>query len=118
MKPKSLAENQAQKGGAKVGQVGTGRQVFRAAEADEVRVAEVEAENGGGANVYCSGTVQMNGRSTMYNGRQCAKSITKLKAGISPLNLYILIHQHNPVESDLFALVFTPLRSFATARLI
>ena len=37
-----VAENQAQKGGAKVGQVGTGRQVFRAAEADEVRVVEVE----------------------------------------------------------------------------
>lgn len=45
VKANSLAEKQAQKGGAKVGHKGVGRQVFTATEADEVRVAEVAAES-------------------------------------------------------------------------
>lgn len=44
LKPNSLAENQAKKGGAKKGHRGVGRKVFAAAEADEQRIAAVEAE--------------------------------------------------------------------------
>ena len=44
VKANSLAENQAKKGGGKVGHAGVGRQVFSAAEADETRVAEVSVE--------------------------------------------------------------------------
>ncbi len=44
VKPNSLAANQAKKGGAKKGHRGNGRKVFAAAEADEQRVAAVEAE--------------------------------------------------------------------------
>ncbi len=44
VKPNSLAENQAKKGGAQTGHAGVGRQTFSAAEADEVRIAEVVAE--------------------------------------------------------------------------
>ena len=44
IKANSLAEKQAQKGGAKVGHKGFGRQVFNKAFADEVRTAEVKAE--------------------------------------------------------------------------
>lgn len=42
VKPNSLAENQAKKGGAKLGHRGVGRQVFSALEADQRRVAGVE----------------------------------------------------------------------------
>lgn len=45
LKPNSLAENQANKGGAKKGQGGVGRQIFSSVEADEVRVAQVSLEN-------------------------------------------------------------------------
>lgn len=41
VKKNSIAENQAKKGGAKVGHKGFGRQVFTAEQADEVLVAEV-----------------------------------------------------------------------------
>lgn len=44
VKKNSLAENQAKKGGAKVGHQGFGRQVFTQEEADEVLVAEVHAD--------------------------------------------------------------------------
>ena len=44
VKPNSLAENQAKKGGAKKGHRGVGRKVFAATEADEQRVAAVETE--------------------------------------------------------------------------
>ena len=44
VKPNSLAENQAKKGGAKKGHTGVGRKVFAATEADEQRVAAVETE--------------------------------------------------------------------------
>jgi len=44
VKANSLEENQAKRGGAKLGHQGFGRQVFTSAEADEVRVAEVETE--------------------------------------------------------------------------
>ena len=44
LKPNSLAENQAKKGGATIGHRGVGRQVFSSTEADEVRFAAVEAE--------------------------------------------------------------------------
>ena len=45
IKQNSIAENQAKKGGAKVGHKGVGRQVFKAEEADQVVVAEVLEEN-------------------------------------------------------------------------
>jgi hypothetical protein len=44
VKANSLAENQAKKGGGKLGHAGVGRQVFSAAQADETRVAEVSAQ--------------------------------------------------------------------------
>lgn len=44
VKPDSLAENQAKKGGALIGHRGVGRQVFSRLEADEVRVAAVAEE--------------------------------------------------------------------------
>lgn len=44
VKANSLAENQAQKGGGKIGHSGVGRQIFSAAEADERRVAEVSVD--------------------------------------------------------------------------
>ena len=44
MKANSLAESQARKGGAQIGHVGVGRQIFSQTEADEMRIAEVEAE--------------------------------------------------------------------------
>lgn len=61
VKANSLAENQAKKGGAKVGHRGIGRQVFRPAQAAEVRVAEVDVETC--ANCQC----QLVGHSS--NGR-------------------------------------------------
>ena len=45
VKANSLEENQLKKGGAKLGHQGNGRQVFKMEQADEVRIAEVEAEN-------------------------------------------------------------------------
>ncbi len=45
VKANSLEENQLKKGGAKLGHQGDGRQVFKMEQADEVRIAEVEAEN-------------------------------------------------------------------------
>lgn len=45
VKSNSLAENQAKKGGGQPGHRGVGRQVFAAAQADEQRIAQVEAEN-------------------------------------------------------------------------
>ena len=45
VKPHSIAEKQAKKGGAKVGHKGVGRQSFKAAEADQILVAEVLQEN-------------------------------------------------------------------------
>jgi transposase len=45
VKANSLAENQAKKGGAKIGHVGVGRQVFSSEEADEVRIAKVSVDN-------------------------------------------------------------------------
>jgi transposase len=44
VKAKALAENQAKKGGAKVGHPGHGRQVCQREEADEIRVAKVVEE--------------------------------------------------------------------------
>lgn len=44
VKPNSVAENQAKKGGAKPGHKGVGRQVFKAAEADRIVLAEVAEE--------------------------------------------------------------------------
>jgi transposase len=44
VKANSLEENQAKKGGGKVGHAGVGRQVFSAAQADETRVAEVSVQ--------------------------------------------------------------------------
>ena len=44
LKPNSLAENQARKGGAAVGHRGVGREVFSSAQADQVRFAAVETE--------------------------------------------------------------------------
>ncbi|MBA3784579.1 MAG: IS66 family transposase [Acidobacteria bacterium] len=44
VKANSLAENQAKKGGAQIGHVGVGRQIFSQTEADEMRIAEVSAE--------------------------------------------------------------------------
>ena len=44
VKANSVAENQAKKGGAVLGHRGVGRQVFSSLEADEVHVAQVEAE--------------------------------------------------------------------------
>lgn len=44
VKANSLAENQAKRGGAKVGHKGFGRQVFTSQEADEVRATEVKTE--------------------------------------------------------------------------
>ena len=44
VKANSVAENQARKGGAKLGHQGVGRKVFSLAQADEVRVAAVAAE--------------------------------------------------------------------------
>jgi transposase len=44
VKANSLAENQAKKGGAKIGHPGVGRQIFSSGEADERRVAEVSVE--------------------------------------------------------------------------
>lgn len=41
VKPNSLLENQAKKGGGQVGHRGIGRQVFSSTEAEEVRIAEV-----------------------------------------------------------------------------
>jgi transposase-like protein len=41
VKPNSLAENQAKKGGGQLGHKGVGRQIFSASEADENRKAEV-----------------------------------------------------------------------------
>lgn len=43
VKANSLAENQAKKGGEQIGYVGVGRQIFSQTEADETRIAEVEA---------------------------------------------------------------------------
>lgn len=45
VKSNSLVENQAKKGGGQPGHRGVGRQIFAAAQADEQRVARVEAEN-------------------------------------------------------------------------
>lgn len=45
LKANSLAENQAKKGGGKLGHAGVGRQIFSAAEADERRVAKVSVDN-------------------------------------------------------------------------
>ncbi len=45
IKPCSVAENQAKKGGGQLGHQGVGRQVFRAEEAAEVRISEVLLEN-------------------------------------------------------------------------
>lgn len=45
LKANSLAENQARKGGARLGHRGVGRQVFKPEQAAEVRVAEVDADN-------------------------------------------------------------------------
>lgn len=45
VKPNALADTQAQKGGGQFGHLGVGRQVFSAAEADEVRKAEVSEES-------------------------------------------------------------------------
>jgi len=45
VKPNSLAEKQAQKGGGQKGHKGVGRQVFSSAEANEVRMAEVSEES-------------------------------------------------------------------------
>lgn len=44
VKPTSLAEKQAKKGGAQLGHRGVGRQSFKASEADEQRTAEVSDE--------------------------------------------------------------------------
>jgi len=44
VKADSIAENQAQRGGAQTGHVGGGRQVFSAEEADETRIAKVSTE--------------------------------------------------------------------------
>ena len=44
LKASSLAENQAKKGGAKIGHVGVGRQIFSKSEADETRFARVLAD--------------------------------------------------------------------------
>ena len=44
VKPNSLAENQAKKGGAKLGHRGVGRQTFKSDEADEHRTAKVSVE--------------------------------------------------------------------------
>ncbi len=44
VKPNSLAENQAKKGGGQVGHRGVGRQTFKSDEADEHRTAEVSVE--------------------------------------------------------------------------
>ena len=45
VKANSLAENQAKQGGGQVGHQGVGRKVFSSAEADECRIAKVEAES-------------------------------------------------------------------------
>ncbi len=45
IKPCSVAENQAKKGGGQLGHQGVGRQVFSAEEAAEVRISEVLLEN-------------------------------------------------------------------------
>ena len=44
VKANSLAENQAKKGGAQIGHVGVGRQIFSQTAADETRIAEVSVE--------------------------------------------------------------------------
>ena len=44
VKANSLAENQAKKGGAQIGHVGVGRQIFSQTAADETRIAEVLVE--------------------------------------------------------------------------
>lgn len=44
VKANSVAENQARKGGAKVGHLGVGRKVFSVAQADQVRTAFVASE--------------------------------------------------------------------------
>jgi hypothetical protein len=45
VKATSVAENQAKQGGGQVGHQGVGRKVFSSAEADECRIAKVEAES-------------------------------------------------------------------------
>lgn len=44
VKANSLAENQAKKGGGKIGHLGIGRQIFSRNEADETRLAEVSVD--------------------------------------------------------------------------
>ena len=75
VKATARAENQAKKGGAKVGPQGHGRQVFQRAEADEVRVAKVEEEKWRrksvrNVGVSCRRRVQMKGRSTICSGKK------------------------------------------------
>lgn len=45
LKANSVAENQAKKGGGKIGHPGVGRQIFSRDEADEIRIAEVTVDN-------------------------------------------------------------------------
>ncbi len=64
VKANSLAENQAKKGGAKVGHTGVGRQIFSAVEADERRIAGVSEEVCG--DCQCHLTRQSSNERAMY----------------------------------------------------